>query len=116
MIVVKRSRGATRGCQSSIVTGCQVLCQVKEPTGTGEADVPMLEPNVNRRSKRRKKSTYQVSAFAMASCVKAGSESMNTFRGIRAYSSRQNHEPPDKLIRGRPGRRTGARRPRSGHD
>ena len=58
----------------------------------------MLAPNVNRWSKRRKKSTYQGTPLAMASCVKTGSESMNTRRGMRAYSSRQNHVPPDRLI------------------
>ena len=83
--------------QSSSVTGCQVLCHVKSPTGTGDAGVPMFAPKVKRWSKRWKNSTYHGSALAMASCVNAGSESMNAFCGIRAYSSRQNHEPPDRF-------------------
>ena len=62
-----------------------------------DAAVPMLAPKVNRWSKRVKNSTYQGSALAMASWVNAGSESMNADRGIRAYSSRQNHDPPDRL-------------------
>ena len=57
----------------------------------------MFEPNVNRRSNRSKNSTYQGSALAIASCVKAGSESMNALRGMRAYSSRQNQDPPDRF-------------------
>jgi hypothetical protein len=34
--------------QSSSVIGCQVLCQVKSPTGIDEAGVPMFAPKVNR--------------------------------------------------------------------
>src|SRR6185369_12544458 len=83
---------------SSRVTGCHVLCHVNLPTGTGDAGVPMFDPNVNRCVNCSKKPTYQGSAFAMASCVNAGSESMNTLRGIRKYSSRQNHDPPDRLM------------------
>ena len=97
--VVKRSRGARSARQSSIVIGCHVLCQVKAPVGIGEAGVPMLDPKVKRWSKRRKNSTYHGSALAIASCVNAGSESMNTLRGIRVYSSRQNQEPPDRLMK-----------------
>src|SRR2546427_7349596 len=98
MTVVKRSRGASRVRQSSGVIGCHVLCHVNVPTGIGDAAVPMFAPKVNRRSKRWKKSTYHGSAFAIASCVKAGSESTNTLRGMRRYSSRQNHDPPDRLM------------------
>src|SRR4051812_47189642 len=98
MTEVKRSRGAAAGRQSSIVIGCQVLCQTKSPVGTRDAGVPMFEPKVKRWSKRRKNSTYHGSAFAIASWVKAGSESTKTLRGMRAYSSRQNQEPPDRLM------------------
>src|SRR5260221_14329683 len=98
MTDVKRSRGAVSARQSSIVIGCQVLCQMKSPVGTNEAGVPMFEPKVNRGSKRRKNSTYHGSAFAIASCVNAGSEATKTLRGMRAYSSRQNQEPPDRLM------------------
>src|SRR5437879_2760659 len=96
--VVKRSRGFTSVRQSDNVIGCHVLCHVKSPVGIGDAGVPMLAPKVKRRSKRRKNATYQGSAFAMASCVNAGSESMKILLGMRAYSSRQNHDPPDKLM------------------
>ena len=34
--------------QSSNVTGCQVLCQVKSPAGTVLAGVPTFAPNVKR--------------------------------------------------------------------
>src|SRR3954462_1396629 len=98
MTVVNRSRGAQPLRQSSIVIGCQVLCQVKSPVGIGEAGVPMFAPKVNRRSKPRKNATYQGSPLAIASWVNAGSESTNTLRGIRAYSSRQNHDPPERLM------------------
>src|SRR5580765_1244074 len=81
-----------------MVMGCQVLCQVNGPVGTVDAGVPMLEPKVNKWSKRWKNSTYHGSAFAMASCVNAGSESMKALCGMRAYSSRQNHDPPDRLM------------------
>ena len=91
------SPGGTAGRQSSSVTGCQVLCHRKSPTGTGQAGVPMFEPNVNRWPNRWKNSTYHGSALAMASWVKAGSESMNALRGMRAYSSRQNQDPPDRF-------------------
>src|SRR4051794_18583793 len=99
MTLVNRSPGGVAVRQSSRVIGCQVLRQVKSPTGTGERGVPMFEPNVNNRSKRWKKDTYQGSALASASWVNAGSESMNIFRGIRKYSSRQNHAPPDRLMK-----------------
>ena len=85
--------------QSVSVTGCQVWCQLKSPTGTAHAGVPMLDPKVKRWVKRWKNSTYQGSALAMASCVKAGSESMKARFGIRAYSSRQNHDPPERLMK-----------------
>src|SRR5262245_45765054 len=97
MTEVKRSCGATVDRQSSSVTGCQVLCQVNDPVGTGEAAVPMLLPKVNRRSNRSKNATYHGSALAIASCVKAGSESMNALWRIRAYSSRQNQDPPERF-------------------
>src|SRR4051812_18970514 len=92
----KRSSNGCRFSQSCKVTGCHVLCQTKSPTGTGDAGVPMFEPNVKRWSKVLKNVTYHGTAFAIASCVKAGSESMNARRGIRRYSSRQNHEPPNR--------------------
>src|SRR3989442_5151008 len=96
--VVNRSRlGGVSVRQRSETTGCHVLCQVNPPVGTSEAGVPMLAPNVNKRSNPRKKSTYQPSPFAMASWVNTGSESTNTRLGIRAYSSRQNQEPPDRF-------------------
>jgi hypothetical protein len=84
---------------SSIVTGCHVLCQANAPTGTADAGVPTFRPKVKRRSKRLKNSTYHGSALAIASCVKAGSESMNALCGMRSYSSRQNHDPPDRLMK-----------------
>src|SRR5262249_34823722 len=96
--VVKRSSGGPAASQSSIVIGCQVLCQVKSPVGIGDAGVPMLAPKVNRWSKRSKNATYHGSAFAIASWGNAGSESTNTLRGIAAYSSRQNHDPPERLM------------------
>jgi hypothetical protein len=96
--LVKQSPGGTLACQSAIVIGCQVLCQVNAPVGIGDAGVPMFAPKVNRWSNRRKNSTYHGSALAIASCVNAGSESTKILRGIRAYSSRQNHEPPDRLM------------------
>src|SRR5262252_2990066 len=99
MTVVKRSRGADDVCQSSMVIGCQVLFQEKSPTGIEDAGVPMFAPNVNRRSNRLKNSTYQGSALAIASCVNAGSESTKILRGIAAYSSLQNHEPPERLMK-----------------
>ena len=99
MTDVKRSRGVRSVRQSSIVIGCHVLCQVNAPAGIGDAGVPMFDPNVNRWSKRWKNSTYHGSAFAIASCVNAGSESMNTLCGIRAYSSRQNQDPPERLTK-----------------
>jgi hypothetical protein len=74
--------------------GLPGLVHWKAPTGTSLDGVPMFEPNVNRCVKRVKKSTYHGSFFASESCVNAGSESMNALRGMRAYSSRQNHEPP----------------------
>ena len=81
--VVNRSPAAARlGAPSSVVTGCQVLCQVKPPVGTSLAGVPMLAPKVNRWSKPLKNSTYHPSALAMASWVKTGSESMKTLCGI----------------------------------
>src|SRR4249920_1685358 len=95
--VVNRSPGGVRDRQSSSVTGCHVLCHLKSPTGMEDAGVPMLAPNVKRRSNCLKNATYHGSALAIASCVKAGSESMNALRGIRAYSSRQNHDPPERL-------------------
>jgi hypothetical protein len=58
---------------------------VNAPVGISDAGVPTFAPNVNRRSKRSKNATYHGSAFAMASWVKAGSESMKIFRAIRAY-------------------------------
>ena len=67
------------------------------PTGTGDAGVPIFAPKVKRCVNRSKNATYQGSALAMASCVKVGSESMNADFGIRAYSSRQNQEPPDRF-------------------
>src|SRR3954468_9852466 len=97
--VVKRSRGAAAVSQSAIVIGCHVLCQVNSPVGIADAAVPTLAPNVNRWSKRLKKATYHGSAFAMASCVNAGSESTKILCGMAAYSSRQNHEPPDRLMK-----------------
>src|SRR6266498_5408709 len=98
MIVVNRSPGAMLGRQSFIVIGCHVLCQVNAPIGIAEAGVPIFAPKVNRRSNRWKNSTYHGTPFAIASWVNAGSESMNTLRGIRAYSSRQNHDPPERLM------------------
>src|SRR5581483_11545588 len=93
----KRSSGAISVRHSSIVIGCHVLCHSNAPVGIVDAEVPMFAPKVNNRSKRWKKSTYHGSALAIASWVKAGSESMNALWGMRAYSSRQNHEPPDKF-------------------
>ena len=46
--LVKFGPGEAVARQSSIVTGCQVLCHLKSPTGTGDASVPMFDPNVNR--------------------------------------------------------------------
>jgi hypothetical protein len=97
MTVVNRSPAGRSLRHSSRVTGCHVLRQVKSPTGTGDAFVPMFDPKVNSRSNRWKNATYHGSAFAIASCVNAGSESMNALRGMRAYSSRQNHEPPERF-------------------
>ena len=97
MTVVKRSRGVAFERQSSKVIGCQVLCHVNAPIGMGDMGVPTFAPKVKRRSNALKNSTYHGSALAIASWVNAGSESMNALRGIRAYSSRQNQEPPDKL-------------------
>ena len=97
--VVNRSCAAGVSVRhSAVTTGCQVFCQWKSPVGTSQRGVPILAPKVNRWSNRRKKSTYQGTPLAIASCVKTGSESMNTRRGMRAYSSRQNHVPPDRLI------------------
>src|SRR6185295_1905772 len=76
--VVKRSRGFTSVRQSPIVIGCHVLCHVNSPVGIGDAGVPMFAPNVNNLSKPLKNSTYQGSALAIASWVKAGSESIKT--------------------------------------
>ena len=59
----------------------------------------MFAPNVKRCEKRWKNWTYHGSALAMASCVNAGSESMKAVRGMRAYSSRQNHDPPERLMK-----------------
>src|SRR5215467_7756960 len=84
--------------QSSSVTGCHVFRHVNAPVGMSHSAVPMFEPNVKSRSKRWKNSTYHGSAFAIASCVNAGSESTNTLWGIAAYSSRQNHDPPERLM------------------
>ena len=81
-----------------VTTGCQVWCQVKPLVGTAEAGVPMLAPKVKWRSKPRKKFTYHSSPLASASCVNTGSESTNTLRGIAAYSSRQNQDPPERLM------------------
>src|SRR4029077_10911594 len=97
--LVNRSRGGAAVRQSSMVIGCQVLCHVKVPVGIGDAGVPILDPNVKRRSNRSKNATYHGSAFAIASCVNAGSESTNTLCGMRAYSSRQNQDPPDRLMK-----------------
>ena len=58
----------------------------------------MFAPNVNRWSNPRKKSTYQSTPFAMASCVNTGSESMKIRRGMARYSSRQNQHPPDRSM------------------
>jgi hypothetical protein len=59
----------------------------------------MFAPNVNRWLNFVKKSTYHESfVWAIDSCVNAGSESMKALRGMRAYSSRQNQEPPDRLM------------------
>src|SRR5215831_220399 len=99
MTVVKRSRTARAARQSSSVTGCHVLCHVKLPTGTDDAGVPMFDPKVNRCVNCLKKFTYHGSALAMASCVNAGSESMNTLRGTAKYSSRQNQDPPERFIK-----------------
>src|SRR2546426_5272838 len=96
--VVNRSpRGGASVRQRLLTTGCHVLYQVNPPVGTSEAGVPMLAPNVNKRSNPRKKSTYQPSPLAIASCVNTGSESTKTRRGIFTYSSRQNQEPPDRF-------------------
>src|SRR5262245_40076082 len=97
MTLVKRSPGGMSARHASKVTGCQVLCQAKGPTGTREAGVPMLAPKVKRWVKRSKNATYQGSALAMASWVKVGSESMNADRGMLAYSSRLNHDPPERF-------------------
>src|SRR5262245_2738187 len=91
--VVNRSPGVVDVRQSSSVTGCHVFRHLKSPTGMGEAGVPMFAPNVKRRSNCLKNATYHGSAFAIASWVNAGSESMKAFRGMRTYSSRQNQEP-----------------------
>src|ERR1700730_9544261 len=96
--VVNRSPGGASVRQSASATGCQDLCHVNAPVGIDEAGVPMFDPNVNRWSNVRKNPTYQGSALAIASWVNAGSESMKTLRGMRAYSSRQNQEPPDRLM------------------
>ena len=75
------------------------MCQVKSPTGTSQAGVPMLAPKVKRCVNRRKNSTYHESfVCAIDSCVNAGSESMKARRGMAAYSSRQDQEPPDRLM------------------
>src|SRR6266576_6125719 len=79
--------------------GCHVLCHTKLPTGTEDAGVPIFAPKVNKWLNCWKKLTYQGSAFAIASCVNAGSESMNALRGIAKYSSRQNHDPPERFIK-----------------
>ena len=98
MIVVKQSpAGTAEGCHWSMTTGCQVLCQANSPVTMSHAGVPMLAPKVKRCVNPRKNSTYHGSPLANASCVKTGSESMKMRRGIRAYSSRQNHEPPDRF-------------------
>src|SRR5262245_14846012 len=97
MTVENRSMNERSVCQSPSVIGCQVLCQCKSPRGLLQAGVPMFDPNVNKCEKPWKNFTYQGSALAIASCVNAGSESMNARRGIRVYSSRQNHEPPERL-------------------
>src|SRR5687767_4409021 len=96
--VVNRSRvGALSVRHRSVTTGCQVGSHAKPLVGTSHEGVPMLAPKVKRWSKPRKNSTYQGSPFAIASWVNTGSESTKTRRGIRAYSSRQNHEPPDRF-------------------
>src|SRR2546428_14015540 len=97
--VVNRSRGARVVRQSSIVIGCHVLRHVNGSVGTADAGVPMFEPNVKRWVKCSKNATYHASFFAIASCVNAGSESMKTRCGMPAYSSRQNHDPPERLIK-----------------
>ena len=100
MTVVKASLVCgTFVCHRSVITGCHVLCQVNAPVGTSESGVPMLAPKVNSRLNPRKKSQYQPTPFAIANCVNTGSESMNTRRGMRAYSSRQNHDPPERLTK-----------------
>ena len=58
----------------------------------------MLAPKVKRCVKPRKKSTYHGSPLASASWVNTGSESMKMRRGMRVYSSRQNHAPPERLM------------------
>jgi len=84
--------------QSLRVIGCHVECHVKSPTGIADAGVPMFEPNVKRWVKCSKNATYHASFFAIASCVNAGSESMKTRCGMPAYSSRQNHDPPERFV------------------
>src|SRR5262245_36512300 len=98
MTVVNRSPGGGASlCQRSVMTGCHVLCHVKPLVGMVLAAVPTLAPNVKRWSKVLKNFTYHPSPLAIASCVKTGSESTKTRRGMLRYSSRQNHEPPDKF-------------------
>ena len=95
--MVNRSRVAGVSVRQRLVTtGCQVFSQRNSPVGTAHRGVPMLAPKVNRWSKCRKKSTYQATPFAIASCVNTGSESINTRLGMRAYSSRQNQVPPER--------------------
>ena len=97
-VVNRRSAGPrSRGDQSASVTGCQVWCHSKSPVSTVLAGVPMLAPNVNSESKRRKKSRYQSGPDAIAIWVNAGSLSMNAVCGIAAYSSRQNQLPPERF-------------------
>src|SRR3954469_24158652 len=95
--VYRFRRGASSDRQSDVTTGCQVFSQLKSPVGTLHPSVPMFDPNVNRCVNPRKNVTYQASFFAMESWVNAGSESMNTRRGMRAYSSRQNQAPPERF-------------------
>src|SRR4030095_14103559 len=91
-------RGASSDRHSEVTTGCQVFSQRKSPVGTVQVSVPMFDPNVKRWVNPRKNFTYHSSFLAIDNWVKAGSESMNTRRGMCAYSSRQNQAPPDRLM------------------
>src|SRR5262245_18428215 len=96
--VVNRSRfGGSSVCHRSQTTGCHVRCQMNSPVDTSDSAVPMFAPKVNNRWNPRKKSTYHLSPFAIASSVNTGSESTNTRLGMRAYSRRQNQESPDRF-------------------